>query len=249
MVSIMTKTTAIALAIMLVLTLSGTALADNFVPSVGVKASPIVEEQSYILTASGERISLDFGQVSVTNVNGDDFATTYEELDDEDQQIYVAAQKTLKEAYEELAETEKLQSLVPGLEEDKSYVVKTLVDVTFYGFLAQLVEEILTSGGTVTLTHDLGVDENVIVTVSTKCENEWVTVPAENVVNNGDGTISVTYTEFCPIAFIVEGEASENAATSSSTSGTILPYVIGVAVCLVVGGVLVARSNKKKEKV
>lgn len=53
------------------------------------------------------------------------------------------------------------------------------------------------------LTFDLGVAADAVVVGMAYVNDEWV--PAEEVVNNGDGTVTFAFKQLCPIAIAVEG--------------------------------------------
>ena len=55
----------------------------------------------------------------------------------------------------------------------------------------------------ITLTFDLGVAPGVTVVGMAYVNDAWV--PAEEVTNNGDGTVTFVFKELCPIAIAVEG--------------------------------------------
>jgi len=50
---------------------------------------------------------------------------------------------------------------------------------------------------------DLGVDADETVVCMSYVNGEWI--PAEEIINNGDGTVTITFKQLCPVAIAVEG--------------------------------------------
>lgn len=59
-------------------------------------------------------------------------------------------------------------------------------------------------GVTVTVTFDLGVDANEAVYCMTYMDSQWA--PIVSVKNNGDGTVTCVFEDFCPVAFSVRSK-------------------------------------------
>ena len=105
---------------------------------------------------------------------------------------------------------------------ENDYVIRDLVDVSYkYNDCrtaeghGNKLEELKTPGKTLTITFDLGVDKDTKIVVMTYIENtkvrsvsEGAWVPAESVVNNGDGTVTVVFEDICPVAFVTELDGS-----------------------------------------
>ena len=141
-------------------------------------------------------------------------------------------------------------------------VVKDLFDVTITD---EELESYLAQEDTrINLTFDAGLKEGQFAAVMLFKNNEWLM--AENVTNNGDGTVTATFDHFCPVMIIVEqADAAEEEAkveapateeapveetvetvTEAETAAS-FPWWI-VIVVAVVAIVVVLKGRKKEEK-
>ena len=134
-------------------------------------------------------------------------------------------------------------------------VIKDLVDVKV--ICHELKENLPPENTTVTLTFNIGVDADAEVFVVTYKNGE--VVMAEDVINNGDGTVTATFENFCPVAFLVaEDEAVATEGTCALCKGLfgagaspiaplcVVCFVIIIAVIAV--AVYVATKKKKTTK-
>ena len=157
-------------------------------------------------------------------------------------------------------ESPELEALVKEkLGEDATADGLSLLDMIDVKVIChELTEYLPPEKTTVTLTFAVGVDANVEVFVVTY-KNDKI-ILAENVVNNGDGTVTATFENFCPVAFLInETEAVTAEGTCALCHGffgvgaspvaslCLICFVIIVAV-IVVGGWVVYKSSKKKEE-
>ena len=112
---------------------------------------------------------------------------------------------------------------------------------------------------TVTLTFNIGVAADAEVFVVTY-KNDKV-VLAEDVVNNGDGTVTATFESFCPVAFLVnETEAVVAEGTCALCHGffgagaspipalCLICFIIVIALILLCGWIMYKYLRKKAEK-
>ena len=124
----------------------------------------------------------------------------------------------------------------------------------------ELSEHLPPENTTVTLTFDVKAAADQEVFVVTYKHGEVVL--ADNVINNGDGTVTATFENFCPVAFFVKDAATEvvggegecalckgffGAAASPIASLCVVCFVIILAVVVAVA-VVAYLSGKKKDK-
>ena len=98
-------------------------------------------------------------------------------------------------------------------------------------------------GQTITLRFNLHVAADTELEVRTYKNDEWVDVV--DVVNNGDGTVSVTFEDFCPVAFIV---GHVQMAGEKDSTCWIWWIVIIVALLLIALLIFLLWRNKKNKK-
>lgn len=164
---------------------------DTFVPSISYKDGPEVEDA----TQNGEDVD---NCVVVTSVKGAKEKTT---------DIYQEERDLLLKVYEELdAGTMELPL------ENKNYVVRELVDVSFvksdcvegeHGHEEDLSEQ----GTTIELVMDLGIKSTTGLEVLVYVDGEWIHV--ESVKNNGDGTVTCVFEDIGIVAFCVDADAED----------------------------------------
>lgn len=145
----------------------------------------------------------------------------------------------LYEAYEVLssAETDTFEE-VPGLEEKakeafgEDITSEDLIIRDLFGIAISedLEEKLEPEGVTLTLTFKLNVAADTVVIVATKCDETWEIV--DNVVNNGDGTVSVTFERFCPIQFLTKRVESGPSQTGDPVGQNMGIWVAVMAVSL-----------------
>lgn len=200
----MKKVLCIVLAILICASLAFPVLAAEFVPSITYKGSP-----SFVSKKD------DAGKVSVGAVV---MVTEGAEEAEEEELVYegclrvtpVAKAKTLPEAerdlllkvYKELSDGTMVlpYDKVEGINADKM-VIRELMDVALvcdHEHATKLKEENVV----IRLAFDLGVAKDAKLAAMTYVNDEWV--PAVELVNNGDGTVSCTFEDLCPVVFAIE---------------------------------------------
>jgi hypothetical protein len=167
-------------------------------------------------------------------MNGEDVGdclviTTVTEAREKTTDITQEARDLLQEVYEDLKSGEMELPL------DEDYVVRELVDVSWkestciepeHGHKEWLEEE----DTTLTVTFDLGVDPDADVIVMIWLDGEWVM--AEEVINNGDGTVTVVFQDICPVVFAVE-RRYEPPKTGDAAADKLVVFVIALVVSVV----------------
>ena len=178
--------------IVLVLVLSASmiipAMAENeYVPSITYKQSVFIKEAEL----DGEDV---LSCLVVTNI---------EQAREKETDITQEARDLLTKVY---------KAVVDGSMEvpvDEGFVVRELVDISFMEEGCVKKEnhndkpETLEKDGTVIkLVLELGVTADTEVVIYAYVDDEWI--EAEEIKNNGDGTVNVTFEDLCPVAIAVK---------------------------------------------
>lgn len=253
----MKKLIALLVSVVLVFTLAVSASAVEFVPSIENKGAPelVVIDRidgkdvvGFITGPDGNRLSTEY--LDCLKVSSLLEALTDPNLKQE-------IKDELKKVYEELSKSDtKLSDVCEGLDKfvkdkwnkDKTandLVVKDLFHINdLCGDISKFLPE---EGSTLDLTFDLGIGKNVFVAAMVFADGKWQ--PVSDVVNNGDGTITVTFDKICPVAFMVPS-SQLNSSTTSPTTGDMTPVFVwgGVMLASIVmmAALLIYRSKKVK---
>lgn len=109
-------------------------------------------------------------------------------------------------------------------------VIRELVDMSW--LCGDHPEIIAPAGVTIQLTFDLGIDADTDVYVMTYKHDEWN--PIVKTVNNGDGTVTCEFEDFCPGSFSVRSGSNEPPVqTGDNAKLTVWIVLMAVAVvCL-----------------
>ena len=224
----MKKIVALILALVLCLAVAAPAFAaGTFVPSVSYKDGPEIEDAEM----DGQKVDACLIVSSVADAKN---KTTDIGQDDRDQ---------LVEVYDALlGGTMKLP-----IEED--HVIRDLVDVSFAetGCVGQNhghKEWLAQPGNTVTVTFDLGVAKSEEVFVMVYVDGQWV--PAEKVINNGDGTVTVVFEDICPVAFCVADDKEDGPAQTGDMAGQEIFQWIVIMIASVISMVALTVHRRKR---
>lgn len=200
---------------------------NTFVPSIGYKDGPEIEETEM----DGEDVG---GCLVVTSIREAKEKTT---------DIYQEDRDLLLEVYEKLDDG----SMKLPLENDK-YVIRELVDVSWrktacveadHKHKEWLAEE----GNTITIEFDLGVARSTEVIVMTYIDGEWTEIIS--VENNGDGTVTCVFEDICPVAFCVEADAEDKLPQTGDAMGqNLILWIVLMAASLAAIVVLVVYRRK-----
>lgn len=125
--------------------------------------------------------------------------------------------------------------------EGRKMVIRDLFDASW---LCEEHPEIVAPKGVyVVLTFKLGVSKDADVYVVTYKNDQWNNIV--DVVNNGDGTVTCTFEDFCPIAFAVPyGSDKPPAQTGDPAAITLWVTLLCVSAAALVA--VVALSRRKK---
>lgn len=224
----MRKILSLVLALLLCCSLAVTAFATEFVPSISYKDGPVIVK----------------AQLQEESVKDCLVVTSIMAAKEKKTDIPQESRDLLLDVYEKLDNgTMKLP-----MEKD-GYVVRELVDISFeesdcvqpgHDHEAWLAEE----KQTIRVTVNLGVAAETKVAVLAYVGDTWV--PAAEVVNNGDGTVSCVMEDLCPVAFCVGAHAERPSPSTGDRMGTLLLPMLVVAVASV--AVLATARFRSKAK-
>lgn len=178
----------IFVALLVVCAMAVTVSADVFTPSVEQKEAPAV-------------VADETGNVGVVvNAEGEVIATVAATA------IEITSVAKVEEAPAEVKEA--VETAMAALEEavaaEEEMAGMTITDVVYVGTSDAAVEEALENGGSIVLNFDLKVSPKANVKVMAFVDGAWVVLPADAVVVNEDGTVSVTVSQVGVYAFAVE---------------------------------------------
>ena len=251
----MKKIAAFLLTAVLVLGSSMSVMAADFTPSVTQKEAP---EVKVMKMADGTEVYGIFrdkdGKEIAGLKRGDIIITPVAKRDSASAQI----KKNLDEAYDCIQKAKNTTDLYAKMAEvlkkagsdatPDDLVVSDLFDVTFtdgYGGYMDV------EGNTLTLTFDVKKTPGQTLVILTRCDGvNWEPVDPKNVTINADGTVTVTFEKFCPVAFLTDVasvSADPNGPTSPQTND-ISGMSFGCALAVICAAALVCTAAAKKRK-
>jgi len=186
-------------------------------------------------------------QIVDADVNGDCLiVTTIPQARDNSTDICQEDQDLLQEIYEKLLKG----SMKLPIEDD--YVIRDLVDVSWkntacaekdHGHKEWLNKE----EAAIKVTFDLGVEKNIEVIVLVYLDGAWV--PAEEVKNNGDGTVTVKFEDIGPVAFCVKRSDTDAFSETGDEVGQnrMIPIVLMIASAAGLVALLLMRNRNRKK--
>ncbi len=121
-------------------------------------------------------------------------------------------------------------------------VVRDLFDVTV--LCDELKEKLAPVGNTLTLKFKVNVDKDTPVYVMSYKGGKWA--PIVKTVNNGDGTISCTFEDFCPVAFMVPTENPDDTPQTGDASNNTFWTVVMVSAVLLIAALVAANVYSYK---
>lgn len=198
----MKKMTVFAAVLLLCLSLACPVFAaETFVPSISYKDLPVVQWPVELVDADGEPIQeLDQGCLVITPVSEAETSA----------EIPADAKELLLEVYQKLSDG---SMTLPG---DEDLIIRDLFDASLIcddDHREQLAQE----GACIELTFDLDIPAREDVVIMYYLDGTWY--PAESVVNNGDGTVTCSLENLCPIAIAVSEEIYDVPAQTGDASG------------------------------
>lgn len=235
----MKKIVTALMTLVLSLALACPVLAADFVESIGYKPAPeivVLKEEDgksiigYIEDEEGNKITIEHKDCLVITPVSE--ADSSQEIPSEEKEIL------LKE-YNDFATGKQKLSDIEGLDEYAKKILgegKDADDLVIRDFFdASLIcdekEELKKDGTTIDLTFKVGVGKDTPINAIVFLNGEWQLV--KNVVNNGDGTVTCTFEDLCPVAFIVPGETVEQSGSTTPITGDNANIVMWSAIAAV----------------
>lgn len=210
--------------------------AEAFVPSISDKKEPdiVPDDEGVIgeIWKDDEVIDkVEGGCLVITPISEAETSTEIPE-DAREELLYV---------YKELLEGDMTLPYEQDGLDPETMVIRELIDASWLceDHPAMLEPE----GVTIDLTFDIGVDADTKVYVYVYIDGVWTAVP---VINNGDGTVTCTFEELCPIAFCVAaGTGKPPVQTGDEFNPTIWIVLLAVSAAALVGVVVLRRKLVK----
>lgn len=203
--------------------------ADTFVPSISYKDGPEVTD----------------AYIGDTNVKDCIVVTSISEAKNKSTDITQEARDELLDVYAKLSDG----SMKPPVD---GYVIRELVDVSFKqkacveNTAHNHPDELAKDGTTIKITFKLGVAKSTKVVVKTYKDGAWKDVVG--VTNNGDGTVTVEFEHFCPVAFCVEQGAEVPPSQTGDEMGKNMFLWIGLMVVSLAGIAALVVLGRKRAK-
>ena len=203
--------------------------ADTFVPSISYKDGPDVED----------------AVIGDTDVRDCVVVTSIGEAKNKSTDITQDARDELLGVYAKLSDG-SMKNPVDG------YVIRELVDVSFRQKACveneshNHAEELAKDGTTIKVTFDLGVAKSTQVVVKTYVGGAWVDV--KGVTNNGNGTVTCEFEDFCPVAFFVEQGAEVPPSQTGDEVGQNMFLWIALMVASLAAVVVLVILGRKRAK-
>lgn len=227
----------------------------DFVPSISEKPAPelvvVGGVMGHVYDGNGEVVYTLTETHKCLVVTPVSEATTSTEIPDE-------AEELLLEVYADLSKAETKLSdrcaalndrIAATLGEGKTVddmVVRDLYDVT--ALCDDLKQYLAVEENVLVLTFDLGVRADAYVEAMSYTNGAWD--PVVEIVNNGDGTVTVTFDHLCPVAMLVPAEGSTGGDVDSGdiVGGNIAGWSVSAAISLMaIVAVLVVYRRKTAE--
>ena len=213
------------LALCLSLVCPAFAAEDTFVPSISYKDGPEI-------TAVDE--NYDIRHLVVTSIKAARDKST--DITQEDRDLLLSLYEQLLSGGMKLPMSSDVQT----------YVIRDLVHVGF-------TQECRLSGDghkatlekpdeTLDVTFRLGIDANTNMIVMAYIQGQWV--PAENVVNHGDGTLSCELKDVGPVAFVVCNQTTEPQPGPQGI-GNLLWWLLLLLICICVLTVMLLKRRMR----
>ena len=240
----MKKVLSIVLVLLTIFSCSLNAMAVDFTPSAENKGAPefVDREENGIYDSNGNLID---------NIDGSDFeiigfgeVINSDILTDEEKQL-------MQDLFEKLSDPNtKLSVLCPELNDyvkkhlGKDYTADDLVIRDFFT-IKELNDKLkeYDGKGNIKITFDLGIGADEFIAAMVYIDGKWQLVP---LVNNGDGTVTITLSKLGPVAFLTLKDNLTSPATGDVDYNQILLWSGVMVVAL--GGIVVVLCTSRKKK-
>lgn len=222
--NIMKKLLSVLLTLVLCMSLATTALAaDSFVPSIGEKPAPDIEGDVELL--EGDKV--------IDKIPEDHMVITPVSLASASDQIPDAAAAELLDVYSKLKDGsmtipyEKVDAAI----DPAAWEIRDLFDVSLICQPDSCHREPLAREGVyIRVTFDVGVKADDQVVIMFYKDGQWI--PAESVVNNGDGTVTAVMEDVCPVAICVK-DKTPTPQTGDANANNLTIWIAMLCVSLV----------------
>lgn len=199
------------------------AAGQEFVPSIGYKDYPaiVVGEDDIIGVIRDEE-----GNV-IDYIHGDCLVVTPLAKVNESELIPEESRQKLLYVYQELS-SGAMQLPAEKIREElkpSDLVIRELFDVSWLCEEHPLMVE--PKGVVFELTFRTNIDKNAELHCMTYKNDQWGSIV--NVQNNGDGTVTCTFEDLCPVAFIVEKDKLD--PTGDNAFAELAPWAILMVAC------------------
>ena len=247
----------IAVALSLIMMCPVITVKADFTPSVSYKPAPEIvttpdgngnEIIGYVKDEDGNVLSTEYtSSIIITPIAEVDTST----------RIPKSAAKELKKVYNDIVLGKTKFSDYPDLNKAVSeaigqgkdgddLVVRDIFDITEVS--DTLLKYLPGKGNTIDLTFDLGVAKDEFVAVMIYINGQWEL--ATDVINNGDGTVTITFEHFSPVAFLVHGTGVKGELvplTGDNTMKDITLWIAlaGVSLVAMIGVAIVYRRKRR----
>lgn len=231
------KKLAYLLVLLLCMSMTMTAFATEFTPSVTSKPAPEIVPVgdgyvAYLINEAGEKTYLTSECLVVTPVSEAEKSTV---LSNE-------AKTTLLNVHTQLS-AGKMK--MPYEKHNPNYnaadmVIRDLVDISL---ICEEHSEMLKQDGVkLVVTFKMGLKANTDLSVMSYKNTEWN--PIDKVVVNEDGTATCTFENLCPVAFSVYTGATPPAGTGDNSNTIIWGAIAGVSLVALIVLIVVGRKKK-----
>ncbi|MBQ8606018.1 MAG: hypothetical protein IJ408_04715 [Clostridia bacterium] len=234
----MKRIISIVMVMVVLLGLSVTAFAaeGDFVPSINEKSAPTIKSIT-VTTASGTWVCTQH------DIDKCILVTPVSEIKEEDR-LLESTKQALIDVYNKILNAAKLSDIFTNIDGVDKMVVRDLFDVSS---ICDALNEVFPKEGTsIAITFDLGIDADTNVVCASLINGSWGT---HSVKNNGDGTVTVDFTHFCPVAFLVSNsEVGNNPGTGDAQQLEIWIATLAVSLAAIIVLVVIVLRKRKTEK-
>ncbi len=245
----MKKVVTILVVLLLCISLMAPAFAagEDFVRSISYKDGPQTVPVTTVDDNTVVAVLVQQGVEEDTHVYDEHLVVTPISAVDEATEIPEEVRETLKEVYEELSKGEmKLPFEKYGEHAPKAPVIRDIFDITLTH--DDHHDHLSRDDVHIEMTFRLGVEAHVKVYAMSYRNDQWD--PAKDVINNGDGTVTVHFDHLCPVVFAVEAEDLHDSQLpeKEKDSNLLLWVIILIACAICIVALSVVASKKKKNK-
>lgn len=242
------------LMVLVIIILPMTVFASNFVPSISYKGAPEIVLADPATGLVGEVVGNVGTAAHDRKVYADCIVVTPVSEATTSTKIPAEAATTLLKVYNDLSDQEaRLSELSDELnllvasklgngKDGDDLVVKDLFDVSV--LCDPLKAALAPEGTTLDITFDISIGADEEIFIMTYKNDTWA--PIENVVNNGDGTVTGTFENFCPVAIFIEGEGRPDSPQTGVLDVSYIWAIVAAVSALLI--VVVAVTNRRAVK-